>query len=67
MSGSVALSNYVLGYIQIPLKEFLDIPFKKELQQMICNSSFTVPSYAKLLGRVQQQPLSKFRGQQPLT
>ena len=34
---------------------------------MICNSSFKVPSYAKLLGRAQQQPLSKFRGQQPLT
>ena len=28
MSGLVRLSNHVLGYIQIPLKEILDISFK---------------------------------------
>ena len=26
-----SLSNYVLGYIQMPLKEFLDLPFKKDI------------------------------------
>ena len=31
MSSLVALSNYVLGYIQIPPKEFLDIPFRKTI------------------------------------
>ena len=40
MSGLVRLSNHVLGYIQIPLKEILDISFKT-LQCIICNSSFT--------------------------
>ena len=31
ISNLQALSNYVLSYIQIPLKEFLDLPFKKKL------------------------------------
>ena len=29
MSGLVTLLNFVLGYIQIPLKEFLDLPLDK--------------------------------------
>ena len=28
MSGLLTLLNYVLGYTQIPLKEFLDLPFR---------------------------------------
>ena len=39
MFSLVRVSNYVSGYIQIPLKEFLDLPFDIELWWIICNSS----------------------------
>ena len=49
MSSLVTLSIYTLGYIQIPLKEFLDLPFNKELQWMISNS-FLAKNIVKILG-----------------
>ena len=40
MSSLDALSNYVLCHILVPLKEFLDLPFKKNLYWVIWNNSF---------------------------